>query len=745
MPGNPRDIPQAMQSAVGQLQAGAFDEAAKICRDILAVDAGFGPACHVLGVALHRQGQSDEAVRHIRHAIEIDPGVVDAYNNLGNVLKDMGRVDEAIANFKKAIELRPDFAMAHYNLGAAYRQHERPKLAVESYQRALELQPGNAAIHNNLGNVWRDLGRFKEAIASFAKAIELDPNGLESLFNFAEANRRQGLHAPALDAYVRALRIDRGHAPSVTGLGYILTGRAFSAIVEAPPPDARELLLTCLSRDDVEHQDFFPSALELLLDTATTAAIREFIGSDGQRRDQQGSGDLDSVSSLLNDELFLILLRKTTIADQLLERFLTIARSTVLHAVTSGATKKIEPIAEFVTALACQCFVTEYLFQRTADEDRMIQRLIEDLEDAAEHDGPCDPVNVSALACYQSLGGSGLSDSLARRLGEDGPAELYDNQIMQVRRDESIAAALDSLSDIDEGVSRDVRLQYEESPYPPWTGTYRVKAAPFERHLGTDILPCQPPPGVNLDRPDVLIAGCGTGKHAIESAMRYVDCRMLAVDLSRRSLAYGKRKAAEFDMDNIEFLQADILDLPKLDRQFDVIESVGVLHHMADPMAGLAALMRVLRPGGFLKLGLYSELGRKSVVAAREFVAQGGFGSDPDGIREARQAIFALPVDHPAKDVTEPLDFYSLSAVRDYLFHVQEHRLSLPEISSALDAHGLSFLGFVLDVASLRSFGAMFPEEGSFLSLEKWHQFEEVNPNTFSAMYQFWARKTGQS
>ena len=159
----------------------------------------------------------------------------------------------------------------------------------------------------------------------------------------------------------------------------------------------------------------------------------------------------------------------------------------------------------------------------------------------------------------------------------------------------------------------------------------------FVARLGADAVAA-----VGLDRPDVLIAGCGTGKHAIESAMRYVDCRMLAVDLSRRSLAYGKRKAAEFDMDNIEFLQADILDLPKLDRQFDVIESVGVLHHMADPMAGLAALMRVLRPGGFLKLGLYSELGRKSVVAAREFVAQGGFGSDPDGIREARQAIFAL-------------------------------------------------------------------------------------------------------
>jgi SAM-dependent methyltransferase len=330
-------------------------------------------------------------------------------------------------------------------------------------------------------------------------------------------------------------------------------------------------------------------------------------------------------------------------------------------------------------------------------------------------------------------------------LAEVGPAELYESQIAQVQRDQTTAAALDSLSDIDDSVSRDVRLMYEESPYPPWTGTYRVKAAPFERHLGTDILPCRPPADIDLDRPDVLIAGCGTGKHAIESAMRYVDCRMLAVDLSRRSLAYGKRKAAEFDMDNIEFLQADILDLPKLDRQFDVIESVGVLHHMADPWAGLAALMSVLKPGGFLKLGLYSELGRQSVVAAREFVAEGGFGSGPDGIRKARQAIFALPADHPAKNVTEPLDFYSLSAVRDYLFHIQEHRLSLPEIGSALDAHGLAFLGFVLDVGSLRSFGAMFPEEGSFLSLENWHRFEEGNPNTFSAMYQFWTRKTDQS
>ena len=79
------------------------------------------------------------------------------------------------------------------------------------------------------------------------------------------------------------------------------------------------------------------------------------------------------------------------------------------------------------------------------------------------------------------------------------------------------------------------------------------------------------------------------------------------VDLSLASLAYAQRKSNELSFTNIDYLQADILHLHQLGKEFDIIESVGVLHHMDEPMAGWRVLVDLLKPGGLMKIGLYSE------------------------------------------------------------------------------------------------------------------------------------------
>ena len=110
------------------------------------------------------------------------------------------------------------------------------------------------------------------------------------------------------------------------------------------------------------------------------------------------------------------------------------------------------------------------------------------------------------------------------------------------------------------------------------------------------------------EAPQILVAGCGTGQHALVTASRFKNSHITAIDLSLNSLAYAKRKTDEFGITNIDYLQADILDLGMLGKQFDVIESAGVLHHMAEPLAGWKVLTDCLKPGGLMKIGLYSEL-----------------------------------------------------------------------------------------------------------------------------------------
>jgi SAM-dependent methyltransferase len=238
-----------------------------------------------------------------------------------------------------------------------------------------------------------------------------------------------------------------------------------------------------------------------------------------------------------------------------------------------------------------------------------------------------------------------------------------------------------------------------------------------------------------------LVAGCGTGQHPILIAQQILGARVLAVDLSRASLAYAQRKTSELGLQQIEYAQADILKLGNLGRSFDLIEAVGVLHHLADPQAGWRLLLSLLRSGGVMHIGLYSELARQDVVRARAFIAERGYGATAEDIRRCRQDMFALEESNPLKQVTTRFDFFSLSGCRDLMFNVQEHRMSLPAIKRFLDQNDLQFLGFMLSPAQRRAYAARFPDDPAMIDLDRWHEFEVENPNTFISMYRFGVQK----
>src|SRR5439155_21736056 len=141
--------------------------------------------------------------------------------------------------------------------------------------------------------------------------------------------------------------------------------------------------------------------------------------------------------------------------------------------------------------------------------------------------------------------------------------------------------------------------QYEKCPYP-----HRVTSTPVGRTVDIDTylrdqLPLAPlHPRVKRDELDVLVAGCGTGQHSIETAQRFTGAKVLAVDLSLTSLSYAKRKTQALGLANIQYAQADLLKLGLIGRSFDVIEASGVLHHLGDPLQGWRIVLSLLRPAG---------------------------------------------------------------------------------------------------------------------------------------------------
>jgi SAM-dependent methyltransferase len=240
---------------------------------------------------------------------------------------------------------------------------------------------------------------------------------------------------------------------------------------------------------------------------------------------------------------------------------------------------------------------------------------------------------------------------------------------------------------------------------------------------------------------DILVAGCGTGQQLFDVAPRIVGARVLAIDLSRTSLAYAKRQTEALGLRNIEYGQADILRLGALGRSFDVIDCGGVLHHLGDPIAGWRVLLSLLRPDGVMRVALYSDMARQHFVAARALIAEHGYGHSADEIRRFRQVVLDLPDGDQVKMVARSLDFFSISSCRDLVFHAQEHRFTLPQIQAFLAANELEFLGFEIDLQVLGQYAKHFPEDRARTDLTRWHAFEQANPSTFGAMYQFWVQK----
>ena len=142
-----------------------------------------------------------------------------------------------------------------------------------------------------------------------------------------------------------------------------------------------------------------------------------------------------------------------------------------------------------------------------------------------------------------------------------------------------------------------------------------------------------------------------------------------------------------------------------------------------------------------MHLGIYSKLARQDVIAAQEFVSQRGYTSSDADIRRCRQDLAKLGDDINLKKVTRVADFYSVSACRDLLFHVQETQLTLPKISAFLIENGLKFLGFDISGTVLQKFRRRFSDDKAVTDLKLWHLFETENPTTFIRMYQFWVQR----
>ncbi len=650
----------------------------------------------------HRGGRLDEAIAAYRHLLERPEAAEQRaliQFNLGTALQALGRWAEAEAAYRAAVERRPDLVEAHFNLALVGVRQRRFAHAAEDVRRVLALQPDIAAAHHLLGVAQTELGEHAAAFHSFRAAIRLAPDQPHFWASWAECIETLGIPAAA-------------------------------------DPALHGDLARLLEHPTTRPQGLSRPILQLLLRSTVLGRISDDLRGGKAIVYAEAAAELSTVALLLS------LMVRAPISLVAVELAFTRLRAALLDAVLAGASAAGG--LPFTTALALQCFLNEYVFAETADEAEGVERLAADVGARLGDGRPVPAGWLAALGAYRPLHRFSWADGLR---AHNWPAEiqlLIQRQVAEPREEEALKPLIARLTPLSPGVSDIVRGQYEANPFPRWQAPVLYSQPQPMVEIFRTILPdIELPRGLMAASvPEILIAGCGTGLNALYVASQFAGAQLLAVDLSLASLAYAQRKTRELGIRNISYGQADILELRGLGRQFDIIDSMGVLHHLADPLAGWRVLVDILRPHGLMRIGLYSELGRRGVVRARELIAARSIPDSPEAMRAFRQEIIAAdPAREPELAALVNADIYSMSELRDLVFHVQEHRYTIPQIEAALRTLDLEFLGFETVPETLRRFRLQYPEPGAERALSRWHAFEQENPAIFAGMYQFWCGK----
>ena len=388
---------------------------------------------------------------------------------------------------------------------------------------------------------------------------------------------------------------------------------------------------------------------------------------------------------------------------------------------------------KFLTALSQQCFISQYIYNELPEETEQIETLETEIASviANNHEPSCQL--LVCLASYRRLDQYDWSINLKDLTR---PKKIIKTHLEETEQEFLLKRTIPKLSAVDCGLSCRVLKQYEENPYPRWIkSNLPAKSLSFENwceKAGIAFRKDYFAPGKTLK---VLIAGCGTGRQAISTAKRFQNCQVEAIDLSLTSLSYAKRKTTELGISNINYSQADIMTLANHSSRYDLIECVGVLHHLKEPEVGWSILVKLLKDGGLMKVGLYSRSARKEIRYIRESTPELDDLKTIETLRGVRNRLNGsnrLELNW----LSHSPDWFNASGFRDLIMHEHETQFNLLEIKQCLMELGLRFCGF-----EHNKFDRDRVAEKDWQDLDAWHEYELSNPRAFGAMYIFWCQR----
>lgn len=646
-----------------------------------------------------------------------------------------------------------DLACQLYSAAVQADDHSSLVKALRQARLAYEIKPGFIPGLNLLARIEMQRGRQQEAEFWIDSGLALKPDSASLLYSAGHIALSGNKLEKAADYFERSARISRVATKSVNSLAHIkfLQGKyveAFRLYQELVKTQARDKQIRAklfesssfiladfyseeLEQDLLRYLDFPDMDYGLLRPLATSLLKHKL-------RLSEAGCPLDP-ADIISDTLLLKCMTRFHFCDPLIERLLITLRQSLL--LSCSRTLSIRPV-EFplIAAIAQQVQLNESVWYCTTQEESIVGQLVNIAEKLLniKNISSVDLYPVLSLVfMYRPLNQAEFLPAIA--LKKIQWPESLDNFIRSTIHEnknlQKAALHIPSLSPAEDVTSHAVMHQYNENPYPRWIDIGYNNPANYRASLQA-AFPSADFSSLPAENAQVLVAGCGTGRHAIRLAQYFKPLKITALDLSTTALAYASYQAQKRGHTDIRFIQGDLLNTAMLNQKFDVIECSGVLHHMQTPRSGLQTLAACLKPGGVIKIALYSRTARQRISALRNML-NGHIPSSVNNMRLVREALLQKSLPGDWSDIYNSPDFYNLSACRDLLFHVQEHTFDATELEDFTASAGLSFLGMLPPPGFTLPAG----QSTSELTCSQWAALEQKNPALFAGMYQFYVQR----
>ena len=461
--GNQQDPPQdQLQSLIDLYSQGQLQEALETVQQLFQNFPRSAKLYNILGAVHLSLKQFDLAIESYKQVLKIKPDYIEVYYNMGNVLKDKGDLEAALDNFEQVVRMNPKHALAHFNMGNIYFTLGNLTKSTENYQQAIKIRPDFAEAYNNLGKTLMNRGEFNQAIIKFKKAIKYNPYYADAYFNIGNVLQDQGFKLKeAIQNYKQAIKIKPDYAEAFVNIsilqisigdldaaiknndkalkinpklaiahnnkGIALIGKGeldasilnFKEALTINPDltDAYFNLGNVLKtiRFNKPYSELIP-LLQKLIQTGNYVRptdISEAILSLLKQEDhiKYVIKETTNVSNQTNfnkiiehlsqSQLLLTLMKICPIPDLDFEKLFIKIRNNILNTLYNLNKKSF--LNDFLSALAQQCLINEFIYFETAEETKSILKLEQNLKTKLENSKQPQVVEILCFAVYRPI------------------------------------------------------------------------------------------------------------------------------------------------------------------------------------------------------------------------------------------------------------------------------------------------------------------------------------------------------